>query len=151
MDGVIEVNVAFREGIHEADRGKTRPMARASTTIPANTAFNPKRDLPTLAGQQTRDPQFRNRIIGAVALADTKRRARYGDGIASQALRADEGEPFTVGTRRDDGEQHDLPRAGAYAPANSATAAPMVSGALCTVARRPYGDNTVSGSKPETR
>jgi carbonic anhydrase/acetyltransferase-like protein (isoleucine patch superfamily) len=66
--------------------------------------FNPEttfndRDLPRLAGVATRDPSFRNRIVGDVQLDDTRRAARrkLGDRIS---LRADEGDPFRVGTIR---------------------------------------------------
>ena len=59
-------------------------------------SFNPKRDLPSFAGKDTRDPNQRNRVIGRVTLADSL--VRFSE-IAGSAisLRADEGEPFSIG------------------------------------------------------
>lgn len=61
--------------------------------------FNPSRDLPVLAGVATRDPAYRNRIIGKVvmenSLAQLYDNRVVGYGIS---LRADEGEPFHFGT-----------------------------------------------------
>ena len=56
----------------------------------------PPRSLPTLDGAQTRDPSFRNRIIGDVQLSDGWNALDHvmGSGIS---LRADEGKPLVVG------------------------------------------------------
>lgn len=96
MDGVIEVNVDFaREYTKLAQEDASN--VTGINYDPGNTPFNPKRDLPKLAGQETRDPAFRDRIIGDVSLADTK--SALDKALGSQvSLRADEGEPFTVGS-----------------------------------------------------
>jgi carbonic anhydrase/acetyltransferase-like protein (isoleucine patch superfamily) len=96
MQGVIEVNVAFA-------RQYTQLAAEDPSNVsginydPGNTAFNPTRELPTLNGKRTRDPGFRNRIIGDVRLADEQPMLdrMLGSRIS---LRADEGEPFEVGS-----------------------------------------------------
>lgn len=95
MHGVIEVNVAFARQytkLADEDPGNVYGI----NYDPGNTAFNPTRDLPTLDGKQTRDPSFRNRIIGNVRLADDQKML---DRVlrSSISLRADEGEPFDVG------------------------------------------------------
>ncbi len=52
--------------------------------------------LPTLAGVQTRVPGFRNRIIGAITLANSL--AQLSNAMGERiSLRADEGTPFSVG------------------------------------------------------
>jgi carbonic anhydrase/acetyltransferase-like protein (isoleucine patch superfamily) len=96
MQGVIEVNVAFA-------RQYTQLAAEDSSNVsginydPGNTAFNPTRELPTLNGKRTRDPGFRNRIIGDVRLADEQ--PMLDRVLGSRiSLRADEGEPFEVGS-----------------------------------------------------
>lgn len=143
MDGVIEVNVAFAKEYPKL----IAEDATNGTGInydPGNTDFNPKRDLPTLAGQQTRDPAFRNRIIGAVTLTDSK--SDLDKAMGSQiSLRADEGEPFTVGTVASMGSnttfhalEHthlQLGSGGTYGKRSLVHGGPT-----------PYGDDTISGS-----
>ncbi len=96
MNGVIEVNVAFA-------REYTKLAAEDATNVrginydPGNTAFNPTRDLPRLAGKETRDPQFPNRIIGGVDLRDDQATLSRVMGV-QVSLRADEGEKFAVGS-----------------------------------------------------
>ncbi len=96
MHGVIEVNVAFAEEYTEL-RADNPDNVRGINFDPGGTSFNPVRNLPTLAGVPTRLPAAQARIIGDVRMADnllavlTKVRS-------TNSLRADEGEPFEVGT-----------------------------------------------------
>jgi len=95
MNNVIAVNVAFAEQytvLAEEDEENVFGI----NYDPGNTIFNPNRDLPTLAGVPTRDPGFRNRIIGDIQLSDDEQ--TLNKVMKSQiSLRADEGEPFVVG------------------------------------------------------
>jgi carbonic anhydrase/acetyltransferase-like protein (isoleucine patch superfamily) len=95
MNNVIEVNVAFAKQytvLAEEDEENVFGI----NYDPGNTIFNPNRDLPTLAGVPTRDPSFRNRIIGDIQLSDDAK--TLNKVMKSQiSLRADEGEPFVVG------------------------------------------------------
>jgi carbonic anhydrase/acetyltransferase-like protein (isoleucine patch superfamily) len=95
MSGVVHVNEAFELNY------TVLAEERASNVLginydPGNSDFNPERDLPTLAGEPTRDPSFRNRVIGDVRVDDRKRRLSNNMG-SRVAIRADEGEPFTIG------------------------------------------------------
>lgn len=96
MSGVIHVNEPFELG-YEQLAAEKRSNVKGINYDPGGSDFNPERDLPVLAGTETRDPKFRNRIIGAVLLADTFARLdrQLGRNIS---LRADEGEPFSVGS-----------------------------------------------------
>ena len=96
MHGVVEVNVAFaRQYTKLAEDNPSNVFG--INYDPGNTAFNPARDLPTLAGKRTRNPGFRNRIIGDVRLVDDQH--MLDQVLRSRiSLRADEGEPFVVGT-----------------------------------------------------
>ncbi|MFN6536419.1 MAG: acetyltransferase [Nostoc sp. EkiNYC01] len=93
MEGIIEVNKAFAKGYTE--------LARADSTNVTGinyapvTSFNPG-GLPQLAGNITRNPNFRNRIIGNVVLEDSLTSLNYKIGNRI-SLRADEGHPFNVG------------------------------------------------------
>lgn len=96
MSGVIHVNEAF-EVNYEAMAEERASNVKGINYDPGGSDFNPERDLPVLAGAETRDPRFRNRIIGDITLADGKK--KLSDTIGNKiALRADEGEPFSVGT-----------------------------------------------------
>ncbi len=94
MEGIIEVNEAFAKGYTE--------LARADSTNVTGinyapvTAFNPG-GLPQIGGNITRNPNFRNRIIGNVVLEDSLASLNFKIGNRI-SLRADEGEPFHVGT-----------------------------------------------------
>jgi carbonic anhydrase/acetyltransferase-like protein (isoleucine patch superfamily) len=93
MEGVIEVNEAFSKGyttLAQTNSSSVRGINDAPTT-----SFNPG-GAPTLAGVITRDPNFRNRIIGNVIMQNSRAQLdqRMGSGIS---LRADEGQPFNVG------------------------------------------------------
>ncbi len=96
MDGVIEVNIAFAMGYAQL-KAENPDNVKGINVDPGGTSFNPVRNLPTLAGVPTRFPYAPSRIIGDVRMADNLARVlnvvRYGN-----SLRADEGEPFEVGT-----------------------------------------------------
>ncbi|MPZ69899.1 MAG: acetyltransferase [Actinobacteria bacterium] len=96
MSGVIHVNEAFELSYAQLAEEK-RSNVKGINYDPGGNDFNPERDLPVLAGTETRDPRFRNRIIGAVSMVDTYRRLdrHLGRNIS---LRADEGEPFSIGS-----------------------------------------------------
>ena len=93
MEAVIEVNKEFAEGYSELEA--ENPTNVCGINFNPQTAFN-TRQLPTFQGVPTRDPAFRNRIIGGVRLADRKRAisSKMGQNIS---LRGDEGEPLSVG------------------------------------------------------
>lgn len=94
MAGVIEVNTEFAVAYSELETER-RSNVRGVNVNPMTT-FN-DRDRPTLGGRETVDPKFRNRIIGDVRTDDSLRRLdRVLDSRIS--LRADEGDPFPVGT-----------------------------------------------------
>ncbi|WP_375503650.1 acetyltransferase [uncultured Nostoc sp.] len=96
-EAVLEVNIAFAREYTKLAR-KNASNVRGINYDPGNTAFNPNQDLPELAGVPTRDPNFRNRIIGDVNLADSKMRIDSTKVMGRRiSLRADEGEPFNVG------------------------------------------------------
>jgi carbonic anhydrase/acetyltransferase-like protein (isoleucine patch superfamily) len=95
MDGVIEVNVSF--ALNYPILASENPAnVRGINYDPGSTGFNPTRELPTLAGVPTRAPEFRNRIIGDVRMADSLERLPEVMG-ANISLRADEGEAFELG------------------------------------------------------
>jgi carbonic anhydrase/acetyltransferase-like protein (isoleucine patch superfamily) len=112
-EAVIEVNTLLaREDSRLARQGRSN--VRGINFDPGNTAFNPDRDLPMtrshgvepgtephgcVDGTPTRQPRFRNRIIGEVCLADPP--SRLDDVMGSEiSLRADEGEPLGFGKIR---------------------------------------------------
>ena len=91
MADVIHVNVAFAAGYARLEnRG---PSSVCGVNRNPETDFATSQ-LPTLAGVETEDPRFRNRIIGRVAFSQANMPA-MGDHVS---LRADEGTPFSVGT-----------------------------------------------------
>lgn len=99
MEGVIHVNTSFAREYTRLE-AEDPSNVRGINFDPGHTDFNPDRDLPTLAGVPTRDPGFndnKDRIIGDVRLEDDKEELEgtLGFGVS---LRADEGEPFLVGT-----------------------------------------------------
>jgi carbonic anhydrase/acetyltransferase-like protein (isoleucine patch superfamily) len=102
MEGVVHVNTSFAR-VYTELAAEDPSNVRGINYDPGHTEFNPNRDLPTLAGMPTRDPGFndnKDRIIGDVQLADSRARLAglLGFGVS---LRADEGEPFSVGTIRE--------------------------------------------------
>lgn len=101
MEGVLHVNETFA-------REYTNLFYNSSTNVTginydpsdggAVPGFNPMRDLPILAGVATQDPNYRNRIIGAVVMADSRSTLNNNRVVGTRiSLRADEGEPFHVG------------------------------------------------------
>jgi len=93
MEGIIEVNEAFAKGYTD--------LARADSTNVTGinyapvTAFNTG-GLPQIGGSPTRDPNYRNRIIGNITFQDSLGTINHN--LANRiSLRADEGEPFNVG------------------------------------------------------
>lgn len=64
---------------------------------PGHCPFNEEAHSPTLAHQATQNAGFRNRIIGEVELENTLAELDKVMGVRI-SLRADEGEPFEVGT-----------------------------------------------------
>jgi carbonic anhydrase/acetyltransferase-like protein (isoleucine patch superfamily) len=96
MVGVIEVNVEFAVGYTELQAED--PTNVLGINFNPETSFN-DRDLPSFQSVPTRDPAFRNRIIGDVRLSDSKNALsrKMGNKIS---LRADEGDPLIVGTVR---------------------------------------------------
>jgi carbonic anhydrase/acetyltransferase-like protein (isoleucine patch superfamily) len=103
---ITEADIVFAEAVIEVNTAFAREYTRLFYDRPSNvrginynpghSSFNETRSLPTLGGVQTRAPGFRNRIIGAITLADTLERLSsvMGERIS---LRADEGTPFQVG------------------------------------------------------
>ena len=95
-EAVIEVNTAFAREYTKLYRDDPSNV-RGVTFDPGNTAYNPTRDLPSFAGQEQRLPVYWNRLIGDLDLADTFVRFASVTGTRV-SLRADEGEPFVVGS-----------------------------------------------------
>jgi carbonic anhydrase/acetyltransferase-like protein (isoleucine patch superfamily) len=93
---VIEVNTAFAREYTRLYRDNPSNV-RGVNFDPGHTEFNLDRDLPSFAGQEKRVPGFRNRLIGNLDLDDTFGRFSKVSG-ARISLRADEGEPFGVGS-----------------------------------------------------
>ncbi len=94
-EAVIEVNIALAREYTELYRED--PDALFGVNVDAGgTDFNPDRDLPDFAGEDTAVPGHRNRVIGEVDFADT---FAHFDEVAGDdiSLRADEGEDFVVG------------------------------------------------------
>jgi carbonic anhydrase/acetyltransferase-like protein (isoleucine patch superfamily) len=103
---ITEADIVFAEAVIEVNTAFAREYTRLFYDRPSNvrginynpghSSFNETRSLPRLGGVQTRAPGFRNRIIGAITLADTLERLSsvMGERIS---LRADEGTPFQVG------------------------------------------------------
>ncbi|MCC5611746.1 acetyltransferase [Nostoc sp. CHAB 5834] len=90
LEGIIEVNDALAKGYTElarADLSNVQGINYAPVT-----SFNPG-GLPQIGGVVTRNPSFRNRIIGNVVLEDSL--ATLTNKIGNRiSLRADEGQPF---------------------------------------------------------
>ena len=94
VQGVLAVNHEFASGYTELFRESPRNVRGVGPN--PNTPFNPGATLPTLGGQATQAPGFRNRIIGKATLADTLSRLSRILGL-QDAIRADEGHPFVFG------------------------------------------------------
>ncbi|NKE73772.1 acetyltransferase [Candidatus Manganitrophus noduliformans] len=96
MQGVIEVNVAFAAQ-YKVLAAEDPKNIKGINYDPGNMSFNPARNLPTLAGTSTQNPKFRNRIIGDIIMHDNMNHLAMVMG-SKISLRADEGEPFHVGS-----------------------------------------------------
>ncbi|WP_315788058.1 acetyltransferase [Fischerella sp. JS2] len=93
MEGIIEVNEAFAKGYTELARTDLSNV-KGINYAPV-TSFN-SGGLPQIGGIATRDPNYRNRIIGNITFQDSL--ATLKNKLANRiSLRADEGEPFNVG------------------------------------------------------
>ncbi|MBE8991970.1 acetyltransferase [Nostoc sp. LEGE 12450] len=94
MEGIIEVNEAFAKGytdLARADSTNVEGINYAPLTL-----FN-SGSLPQIGGSPTRDPNYRNRIIGNLTFQDSLETLK--NKLAERiSLRADEGEPFNVGS-----------------------------------------------------
>ncbi|KAB8330000.1 acetyltransferase [Scytonema tolypothrichoides VB-61278] len=94
MEGVVAVNEALAKGyaaLARADLSNVTGINYAPVT-----SFN-SGGLPQIGGSPTRDPNFRNRIIGNVVLQDSL--ANLNNKLANRiSLRGDEGQPLNVGT-----------------------------------------------------
>jgi carbonic anhydrase/acetyltransferase-like protein (isoleucine patch superfamily) len=96
MRGVVEVNVCFAETYSQM--AKSNPDSLTGINFnPGHCPFNEEAHLPTLAHHATQNAGFRNRIIGEVELENTLAELDKVMGVRI-SLRADEGEPFEVGT-----------------------------------------------------
>ena len=94
MHDVVHVNVAFAEEYPKLAK-ENRANVRGINYNPS-TEFNEQSRLPTLEGVPTRDPGFRNRIIGDVKIKKDNL-GQLNKVMGSQiSLRADEGHPFEV-------------------------------------------------------
>ncbi|RCJ21673.1 acetyltransferase [Nostoc sp. ATCC 43529] len=93
MEAIIEVNEAFAKGYTELARTDSSNVT--GINYAPVTAFNPG-GLPQIGGNVTRNPNFRNRIIGNVVLEDPLSILNFKIGNRI-SLRADEGQPFNVG------------------------------------------------------
>ncbi len=93
MEAIIEVNEAFAKSYTD--------LARADLTNVTGINYAPVNffnsgGLPQISGSPTRDPNYRNRIIGNLTFQDSL--ATLNNKLANRiSLRADEGEPFNVG------------------------------------------------------
>jgi carbonic anhydrase/acetyltransferase-like protein (isoleucine patch superfamily) len=162
MHGVIEVNLAFAAGyplMEAADPNSVKGINRAPVT-----AFNPGH-APTINGVETILPTFRNRIIGSVDLhvrrgsdeddeettPAAKLNARMG---ARVSIRADEGEPFHVGTIGQMGNStvfHALEHSHIHTGNNGIYGAGSLVHGGNTPFAAPYTNTTVTGDNVEIR
>ena len=95
MEGVIEINLTFARGY--AILADENPDNVRGINFDTGINFDQVRDLPILAGIPTRDPQFRNRIIGGLIMGDPE--DALNDVMGSNiSLRSDEGKGWSIGT-----------------------------------------------------
>ncbi|GAX37713.1 carbon dioxide concentrating mechanism protein [Nodularia sp. NIES-3585] len=94
MEGIIEVNEAFAQGYTELARAD---LTNVTGINYAPTTFFNSGGLPEIGGIPTRDPSYPNRIIGNITFQDSLTTLNHNLGN-SISLRADEGEPFNVGS-----------------------------------------------------
>lgn len=94
MQGIIEVNEAFAKGYTDLARADLTNLTGINY---APVTFFNSGGLPQIGGTPTRDPNYRNRIIGNLTFQDSL--ATLNHKLANRiSLRADEGEPFNVGS-----------------------------------------------------
>jgi carbonic anhydrase/acetyltransferase-like protein (isoleucine patch superfamily) len=94
MQGVIAVNQSLAKGYTEL--ALADPSNVTGINFGPSTPSTPVSLLPTIGGVTTRDPSFRNRIIGDVRMADS--RAALDQKLGQRiSIRADEGRPFNIG------------------------------------------------------
>jgi len=93
--GVLSVNKDLARGYSVLAK-QSRVFVRGIAPNPFTPAFNQAPTLPVLAGRPTLDPQFRDRIIGAVQLQDPLSTLGIVLGH-DDSIRADEGFPFILG------------------------------------------------------
>ncbi len=95
MAGVLHVNVAFAAGYTDLFHSAPAQVSGAGRD-PGHSDFNQDADMPTFAGKAESHPEFDNRIIGGVEMADSYANLikKMGHNIA---IRADEGEHFHFG------------------------------------------------------
>ncbi len=102
MEGVLHVNETFARSytkLYHDDTSNVTGINYDPADDGASPAFNPTRNLPVLAGVETRLPSYRNRIIGEVEMGDSAAVVSGYNVFGNQiSLRADEGEPFHLGT-----------------------------------------------------
>lgn len=96
MNGVLEVNENLARG-YAALYFNSFEAVLGINQDPAQSEFNPARNTPKLAGAPAILSAFRNRIIGFVEMANTAAELNLVMGNMD-AIRADEGEPFMIGT-----------------------------------------------------
>ena len=98
MRGVVEVNTCFASSYTQLATEDSNNVLGINYD-PGHCDFNSTRQLPTLGSTHTptRDTSFRNRIIGDVRMSNTLSDLNAIMGVHI-SLRADEGEPFEVGT-----------------------------------------------------
>jgi carbonic anhydrase/acetyltransferase-like protein (isoleucine patch superfamily) len=94
-EGVLEVNIAFSKVYTQLFRDNPFNVFGINFD-PGSTGFNPERDKPEFAGIPTREPEFRNRIIGEIYFGNSLQEFNSVAGNRI-VIRADEGEPFAIG------------------------------------------------------
>ena len=95
MKDVLHVNVAFARSYADLFRS-TPGQVRGIAQDPGQTDFNPAADLPVLAGHPVARADFRDRVIGKVAMSQSADELARILG-ARVSIRADEGDGFTFG------------------------------------------------------
>jgi carbonic anhydrase/acetyltransferase-like protein (isoleucine patch superfamily) len=95
MNGVIHVNESFAEGYSEQAQQSPSSVFGIGPN-PPTPPFSPISSTPVLAGVPTNDPSFRDRIIGAVFMTNSRSQLQRVMGHAD-AIRADEASPFLIG------------------------------------------------------
>jgi carbonic anhydrase/acetyltransferase-like protein (isoleucine patch superfamily) len=95
MNNVIHVNESFAEGYSEQALQSPSSVFGIGPN-PPTPPFSPVSVTPVLAGVPTLDPTFRDRIIGAVFMTDSRSQLKRVVGHAD-SLRGDEATPFLIG------------------------------------------------------